>query len=67
MFEFLFGKKKQTKAFDPLQQVGRMLKLSPSSALVSIKPSNDSAESEPLGKAFFLRQDRKLFVQGRSS
>ena len=65
MFNFLFGKKKQAKSFSADEQAGRLRKLSPSSALVSIKKADNEDESDPLGKAFFLRQDRKLFTQGR--
>ena len=58
MFEFL-RKKKQQKVFDPNKQVIHLTQLGPPSALVYLS-TDKNAEPENLGKAFFLRQDKRL-------
>lgn len=61
MFDF-FRKKNKGKTFDPKKQVDSLAELSPPSALVYL--SKDNAEDEELGKAFFLRRDKKLYSEG---
>lgn len=65
MFNFLTRKKKQDRVFNPRQEIDRLTELSPPSALVTLmKGSSKSDEGEDVGKAFFLRRDKKLYTEG---
>ena len=65
MFDFFSRKKKQAKGFDPRVELATLGGLSPSSALVYLpKPGGDDEDAEDLGKAFFLRRDKKLYTEG---
>ena len=62
MFDF-FRKKKQASSFNPQQEIARLAELSPPSTMISlIKKGEDEPES--MGKAFFLRKDKKLYTEG---
>lgn len=64
MFNFFFGKKKQGgKGFDPKAEIERLVEFSPPSALVYLLKSSGEGVEE-LGKAFFLRRDKKLYFEG---
>ena len=66
MFDFLKGRKKQSGSFSVRQQIQKLAYLSPPSALVAIiKDEND--EPEEMGKAFFLRREKKLYSGGAVS
>ena len=64
MFDFLTRRKKQASTFSPLQELHKLVELSPPSALVSMSKDKGDSESEELGKAFFLRHDKKLYTEG---
>jgi len=64
MFDFLTRRKKQASTFSPLQEIHKLVELSPPSALVSMSKDKDESQSEELGKAFFLRRDKKLYTEG---
>ena len=64
MFNFLTRKKKQTRSFSPQQEIARLTELSPPSALVSLSKDGQKSENDELGKAFFLRRDKKLYSEG---
>jgi hypothetical protein len=64
MFDFLTRRKKQTSTFNPRQEIDRLAELSPPSALVSLIKDRESGELEDLGKAFFLRREKKLYSEG---
>jgi hypothetical protein len=67
MFGF-FRRGKQTKGFDPKQEIVRLSEFSPPSALVYLQKSGKQTGGEPeeLGKAFFLRRDKKLYSDGNN-
>ena len=62
MFNFLTRRKKQTGTFSPRQEIVRLTELSPPSTLVTTDGQKD--KGEVLGKAFFLRRDKKLYSEG---
>tara|TARA_Y100000588_G_scaffold368434_1_gene436332 strand:+ start:2650 stop:4158 length:1509 start_codon:yes stop_codon:yes gene_type:complete len=62
MFDFFSRKKNKGKTFDPRKQIDNLAELSPASALVYLEKEN--TEHEELGKAFFLRRDKKLYSEG---
>lgn len=64
MFDFLTGRKKQASTYDPLQEVMKMVELSPPSALLSFAGEKAKEQQEALGKAFFLRREKKLYTEG---
>ncbi|MBT4503808.1 MAG: hypothetical protein HOC74_39105 [Gemmatimonadetes bacterium] len=65
MFNFLTRKKKQERAFNPTQELDRLSELSPPSSLVIlIKKGEEKKEGEDMGRAFFLRRDKKLYTEG---
>lgn len=65
MFNFLTRRKKQERAFDPRQEVERLSEISPPSAVVSlVREGGQHGENEDLGRAFFLRRDKKLYTEG---
>ena len=66
MFDFLKGRKKQKQSsgFDPRQEVQKLTELSPPSALIGLIKNKDSAESEDMGKSFFLRREKKIYSRG---
>ncbi len=64
MFDFLTRRKKQTSSFSPRQEINKLSELSPPSALLSMSKDTGDAEPEELGKAFFLRRDKKLYLEG---
>lgn len=65
MFDFFSRKKKQTKAFDARVEIAQLSQLGPPSALVYLpKPGSSDDEPEDLGKAFFLRRDKKIYSEG---
>ena len=63
MFDFLKGRKKQSSAFDPRQEIQKLAELSPPSALIGLITNNDSDEAEDMGKSFFLRREKKLYSE----
>ncbi len=65
MFDFFSRKKKGVKSFDPAVEIAALGALSPPSTLVYMaKPGVDDDDLEDLGKAFFLRRDKKLYTEG---
>ena len=67
MFDFLFKKKNQEKAFNPKGAITTLSGLSPPSTLVYLpKPGKEDEEPDDLGKAFFLRRDKKLYTEGNN-
>ena len=66
VFDFFKKNKKQVKSFDPRVEIATLGSLSPPSALAYLpKPgSTEDEEPEELGKAFFLRRDKKLYSEG---
>lgn len=67
MFDFLFKKKNQEKAFNPKGAITTLSGLSPPSTLVYLpKPGKEDEEPDDLGKAFFLRRDKKLYTDGNN-
>ena len=66
MFDFLKGRKKQSGSFSVRQEIQKLTDLSPPSALVSII-KNKGDEPEEMGKAFFLRREKKLYSVGAVS
>ena len=65
MFDFLKGRKKQSGSFNVRQEIQKLTDLSPPSALVAIV-KNKGDEPEEMGKAFFLRREKKLYSEGTS-
>ena len=63
MFDFLKGRKKQSSAFDPRQEIQKLAELSPPSALIGLITNNDSDEAEDMGKSFFLRREKQLYSE----
>lgn len=67
MFDFLSRKKKKGPNFDPRVEISQLSQLSPPSTLVYMPiPGNDDDEPDDLGKAFFLRRDKKIYSEGSS-
>ena len=68
VFDFFKKNKKQTgKGFDPRVEIATLGGLSPPSTLVYLPaPGKSDEEPEELGKAFFLRRDKKLYNEGTS-
>ena len=65
MFDFFSRKKKGSRTFDPAVEIASLSALSPPSTLVyAAKPGKDDDDVEELGKAFFLRRDKKLYTEG---
>ncbi|MFH1570627.1 MAG: hypothetical protein ABIL09_21735, partial [Gemmatimonadota bacterium] len=65
MFDFFSRKKKQSRSFDPRAEIAQLAQLSPPSTLVYLpKPGNSDEDPEDLGKAFFLRRDKKIYAEG---
>ena len=65
MFDFFSRKKKQTRSFDPRVEVATLSGLSPPSTLVYLpKAGKPDDDPDDLGKAFFLRRDKKLYTEG---
>ena len=66
VFDFLKKNKKSVKSFDPRVEIATLGNLSPPSALVYLpKPGKvEDDDPEELGKAFFLRRDKKLYSEG---
>ncbi|MEE2657070.1 MAG: hypothetical protein VX733_01120 [Candidatus Latescibacterota bacterium] len=64
MFDFLKKKKKKGPTFDPRVEVTQLGAMSPPSALVYQPLRGDDDEFEDLGKAFFLRRDKKIYSEG---
>ena len=62
MFAFLTGRKKQRVTFEPQQEVDKLVELSPPSALLFLSDNESTNKNEPLGKAFFLRKEKKLYT-----
>ena len=62
MFAFLTGRKKQRVYFEPQQEVDKLVELSPPSALLFLSDDESTGKNEPLGKAFFLRKQKKLYT-----
>ena len=65
MFDIFRRRKKKGPEFSPRQQLERLTELSPPSTLVNLKdpPKNGGGD---LGKAFFLRRDKKIYTDGDS-
>ena len=61
MFDFLKGRKKNTPSFNPRLEIQKLAALSPPSTLVGLLQDNDHGEVQEIGKAFFLRRDKKLY------
>ena len=64
MFDFLKGRKKQSADFNPRHEIQKLTELSPPSALVAMIKDNGASEPEDMGKAFFLRREKKLYSEG---
>ena len=65
MFDIFRRRKKKGTEFSPRQQLERLAELSPPSTLVNLKdPGKDGIGD--LGKAFFLRRDKKIYSDGDS-
>ena len=65
MFDFVSRKKKDVKTFDPAAEITSLSTFSPPSTLVYMaNPRGDGDALEDLGKAFFLRRDKKLYTEG---
>ena len=62
MFD-VFRKKKQSASFSPRQEIERLTELSPPSTLIALVKKGVE-EPEDMGKAFFLRKDKKLYTEG---
>ena len=63
MFDFLKGRKTHAASFNPLQEIQKLAELSPPSALLAVIRDKNS-EPEDIGKAFFLRREKKLYSEG---
>jgi len=63
MFAFLTGRKKRGATFKPQQEVDKLVELGPPSALLFLSDDESNDQSEPLGKVFFLRKEKKLYTQ----
>ena len=63
MFAFLTGRKKRGATFKPQQEVDKLVELGPPSALLFLSDDENNDQSEPLGKVFFLRKEKKLYTQ----
>ena len=63
MFDFLKGRKKQSIAFNPRQEIQKLAELSPPFPLIGLITNNDSDEAEDMGKSFFLRREKKLYSE----
>ena len=63
MFDFLTGRKKQGPNFKPQQEVTKLVELSPPSALLFLADNKSKDLNEALGKAFFLRKEKKLYTE----
>lgn len=63
MFDFLKGRKKNTSSFSPRLEIQKLVELSPPSSLVGLLQDHDRGEIEEIGKAFFLRRDKKLYSE----
>ena len=63
MFDFLTGRKKQGPGFKPQQEVTKLVELSPPSALLFLADDKSKDLNEALGKAFFLRKEKKLYTE----
>jgi len=65
MFDFFSRKKKGEKGIDPAVVIATLSAHSPPSTLVYMAQAGvDDDDLEPLGKAFFLRRDKKLYTEG---
>lgn len=64
MFDFLSRKKKKGPAFDPRVEISQLSQMSPPSTLVYMPKAGDEADPDDLGKAFFLRRDKKIYSEG---
>jgi len=64
MFDFLTRRKKQSQGLNVRQEIGRLTELSPPSVLVTLISKTDKGKNEDLGKAFFLRREKKLYSEG---
>ena len=63
MFD-IFRKKKRKIQFDTNQQLDRLAELSPPSTLVNLIKDNENIEN--LGRAFFLRREKKIYSDGKN-
>ena len=63
LFDFLTGRKKQGPTFKPQQEVTKLVELSPPSALLFLAEDKSKDLNEALGKAFFLRKEKKLYTE----
>ena len=63
MFD-IFRKKKRKAKFSTSQQLDRLAELSPPSTFVTLIKSNKDVEN--LGRAFFLRRDKKIYSDGEN-
>lgn len=65
MFDFFSRNKKKRSDFDPAVEITNLGNLNPPSTLVYLpKPGLPDDDPEELGKAFFLRRDKKLYTEG---
>ncbi|HJP30324.1 MAG TPA: hypothetical protein QGF95_07190 [Candidatus Latescibacteria bacterium] len=65
IFDSLFGRKKKGPAFDPRVEITQLAAMSPPSTLVYMpSPGGDDEDPDDLGKAFFLRRDKKIYSEG---
>ena len=65
MFDFLTGKKKsRAHEFNPRREIQKLAELSPPSTLVTLIKGKSSDGAEEMGKAFFLRREKKLYSEG---
>lgn len=65
MLNFLSRRKRAERSFNAKLEIDRLTELSPPSTLVTLVKEGESVEAgEDLGKAFFLRRDKKLYSEG---
>ena len=64
MFEFL-RRKKQGVSFSPKEQLSKLAEMSPPSTIVFLQKGDDPSELDNLGKAFFLRREKRLYSEGK--
>jgi hypothetical protein len=64
MFEFL-RRKKQGVSFSPKEQLSKLTEMSQPSTIAYLQRGDDPDELDNLGKAFFLRQEKRLYSEGK--
>ncbi|MEW6752286.1 MAG: hypothetical protein AB1505_15085 [Candidatus Latescibacterota bacterium] len=65
MLSFLSRRKRAERTFNARLEIDRLTELSPPSTLVTLVKEGENVEAgEDLGKAFFLRREKKLYSEG---